>query len=112
MDTNIINKEPIALAEVSKIIQGLGNKTDRAEIPNKILEFNKDATKLKIDKVEKLIQELEALNVPLMSRALIVQIVDIVPKDLGELKSIFAGSKLAVSPENLKQMQDVISKYL
>ena len=112
MEANIIKKEAITLAEVAKIVQSLGTKTDRAEIQNKILDFSKDTAKLKIDKAEKLILELEAINVPLMTKEHVVQIVDILPKDMGELKSIFAGSKLTVSPENLKQMQDIISKYL
>ena len=112
MDTKILNKQAVTLAEVAKIVQGLGNKPDRAEIQNKILEFSKSTTKLKIDDAEKLIKEIEALNIPLMTRENIVQIVDVLPKELGELKSIFAGSKLTVSPENMKLLHDIVSKCI
>ena len=111
MDAKIIEKEPVAFPKLVKVIQGIGKKEERSEIQNKILDIAKKNTKLKEDAAEALASELKALEIPGFTDDSIVQLVDIVPSDLSELKAVLAGTKATISPENFQKIHDIIQKH-
>ncbi|MEM4248578.1 MAG: hypothetical protein QXH80_04870 [Candidatus Nanoarchaeia archaeon] len=111
MDAKIVNKEALTLPKVAKIIQSIGKKEERIEIQNKVIDFAKKAAKLKDADTEKLLEELRALNVPGLADEYLVQVVNIMPADLSELKAVLSSSKATISPDSFKKIQEVIVKY-
>ena len=111
MDTKIVNKEAVTFPKLAKIIQGIGKKEDRSEIQNKILDIAKKNTKIKDDAAEALITELKSLEIPGFNDDIIVQLANILPADLTELKAALAGTKATISPENFQKIHDIIQKH-
>lgn len=111
MDIKVVKKEPLTLVEVNKTISGLGKKSELPAIQQKVLTFAKKFNKITEAHAKKLAEELRGLEIPMFSEEHIVQIINIMPKDLAELKSVFAGSKTSISPENFKKILDVVLKY-
>ena len=111
MDTKIIKKEPLALVDAGKIVSGLGKKAELPTIQQKVQTFAKKFSKITSANVAKLAKELHGLEIPLFTEDNIAQICNILPQDLAELKSIFAGSKISISPENFKKILDIVIKY-
>jgi len=111
MDAKITNKEAVTFPKLAKVIQGIGKKEERSEIQNKILDIAKKNTKVKEDAAETLISELKALEIPGFSDDAIVQLANILPADLSELKAVLAGTKATISPENFQKIHDIIQKY-
>ncbi len=110
MRTKIIEKEPLCLPEVNNILSKI-NKKDFAPVQQKIFDFSKKFSKINKDKCSKLKKDLKDLGIARLSEEHIVQIVDIIPKDLGQLRSIFAGSKTTLTPEQLEQILAAVKKY-
>jgi DNA-directed RNA polymerase subunit F len=110
MELKIIAKEPLSLPQVAKMVKGLGKKDERAEVQNKILDFAGAHLKMKEDEAEKLREELRALDIATLSAEHITQIIDILPQDLAELKSVFAGSKTNLSPEQFQRIAEICQK--
>jgi len=111
MDAKIIRKEPLTLPKVLKIVQDVGKKEERVDIQNKVIDFAKKSIKLKESEADKLLDELRALEVPGITDENWVQVVNVLPSDLAELKAVLSGSKATISPDNFKRIQDVVSKY-
>ncbi|MFH0869299.1 MAG: hypothetical protein V1839_03665 [archaeon] len=111
MDAKIINREPVTFPKLAKIIQGIGKKEERSEIQNKIFNIAKANAKLKEDDAEKLILELKALEISGFSDDSIVQLTNILPQDLSELKAVLAGSKASISPDNFLKIHEIIKSH-
>ena len=109
--TEIIAKEALHLPALAKVLQGLGKKEERAEIQNKLIDYAKASARLKEDDAEKLREELRALDIATLAPEQIIQIIDILPQDLSELKSVFAGSKTNLSPEQFEKILGICKKY-
>jgi len=111
MDVKIIEKTPLTFPELAKVIQGLGKKEERSEIQNKILEQAKKSSKFKEDDAVKLVEEISDIDIPGLNSAHIVQIADIMPRDLSELKAVLAGSKATISPDNFNKIFEIVKNY-
>ena len=111
MEAKLLRKEPITYPEVVKILSGFGNVPDRSEIQNKVISAVKKFKKLKENQAKKLADELKSLGLATLTEEHIAEIVNILPADLAELKSVFAGSKTTISPENFKKINEIILKY-
>lgn len=111
MELKILNKEPLTLPQIEKVIAGLGKKEERAEIQNKIYDTAKKYAKLSEEDALKLMEELKELNIATLAPEQLSQIAEFVPQDLGELKSVLASSKITLPPETFNKIRDILSKY-
>jgi len=111
MDAKIVSKKPVTFPKLAKIIQGMGKKEERTDVQNKILDIAKANTKLKEDAAEKLVSELVALEISGLSEDSIVQLSNILPQDLSELKAVLSGTKATISPDNFIKIHEIIKSY-
>lgn len=111
MDAKILNKEAVTFPKLVKVIQGIGKKDERSELQNKILNIAKTNAKLKEDAAESLVTELKSLEIPGFTDDAIVQITNILPSDLSELKAVLSGTKATISPDNFQKIHDIIQKH-
>ena len=106
----IIEKEPATMVEVGNTLKN--RKDEHRNYEQKLVwEHVSKFKKLGVRDSRKLVEELRALEMRRLKEEFIVQIVDLVPKNLKELKSVFADTKSNLHSDELKQIMDVVKKY-
>ena len=110
MEVKITKEQPLLLSEVEQSL-GKIKKKDRLPIQEVTYDFNRKFAKIKTEKSKKLVEEITALEIPRVTEFHIYQIANLMPKNLGELRSIFAGTKTTITPENIKSMLEIVKKY-
>lgn len=110
MEVKVIKEQPLLMSEVEESLDKI-KKKERLPIQEIVYDFARKFEKLNTEKSKKLIDEIKALEIPRVTEFHIYQIVNLMPKNLGELRSIFAGTKTTITPENMKSMLELIKKY-
>jgi DNA-directed RNA polymerase subunit F len=77
---------------------------------NKTLEYLNAIPVVKTKEGEKLVAELQALQIPRMKDAIIHKIVDAQPGSIEELKGVLSAYTLTVTKESLEKIFEVLSK--
>ncbi len=116
MEVRILRQEPIGPTQVKEILGDIEKKLKKSKeslgrsqqrVMDSIIKFSK----LNKEKETKLIKDLKALDIPRLSDSHIAQIVTIIPKDVDELRTVFAGSKTTITKEDLEKIQSTIKQY-
>ena len=110
VEVQVLKQETIGPAQVKEALEAI-EKKDKASfegIQQKVKDNIVKFSKLNKEKETKLIKDLKALNIPRLSDSHMAQIVTIMPKDVDELKTVFAGSKTTITKEDLDKIQSTI----
>lgn len=110
MDSKIINKKPLSRAEVSEILKSPDRK-ERGAIQQKTYDFTKKFSKITPAQNQKLLDKLKELGITRMTEEHLVTIADLLPKDVAELRTVFAGSKTTIKPEDLDKIQAIVKEF-
>ena len=108
-DLKMLTKEPLTIPNVEKILKAR-KKEDRNEVQSKVLDYSKKVSKLSEADSNKLVGDLEGLQIPGLTKEEIVSITNISPVTLTELRAVLSG-KANLSSENFKRIQEVLVKY-
>ena len=113
VEVQILKSEIIGPAQVKETLEAIEKKLKKdkqslGSIQQKTKDNIVKFSKLNKEKETKLIKDLKALNIPRLSDSHIAQIVTIMPKDVDELKTVFAGSKTTITKEDLDKIQSTI----
>jgi len=111
MEIKILEKEPISLPRVTKMISEAGKKAELLDVQKKIQGTAKKYAKTSEANAEKLEKEIVELGIPALTKEVIVEVINTMPADVSELRTIFMSSKVSVAPENLNKILDLILKY-
>lgn len=98
----IINKKPLALAEVKQYIKDIEEK-------KAMKDYLKTFVKLSKPDAEKINKEIKGLNNPKIKEDQIVKVADFLPKDSEDINKIFIDSSL--SEEEANAISEIIKKY-
>ena len=60
-------------------------------------------------KAKDLYKKIEALDIPRLKEAHICKMIDVMPTNINDLKSILQGQPVTIKDENLKKILDVLS---
>ena len=113
MVRRIISRTPLSLPEVERILSSSG--MEFTTLQQRVLNYVSKYSKLSADRAEKLINELiEKFE---LTREEAVQIVDICPTHVEELRAILSGYKrlapiLLFSEEKLQAIVELVKRYL
>ena len=102
--------KPVTLAEVKNILTKI-NK-DRKELlyeQRTALDHAQKFSKLSLKKTEELIKELQKIEIIQENHA--YKIADILPKNIDDLKVIFAKERISLGEAEGKKILDLINKY-
>lgn len=109
MKMKIIKENPITMVQLKEEV---GNIKKRDKEPNlrvqKTEEYLNLFASLKPEKEKELIEKISKLDVPRLKEEHITKIIDILPTDIDDLKSLLQGYTITVSKENMKKITDVI----
>ena len=102
-----LESKPIPAAKVKEILEEFSEKHELSYEQNLTLDHASNLTKLSLEDTEKLIEELEAY----VDYKQAVRIADIVPKDMDDLRLIFAKERNAPSNDEMKEILEILEKY-
>jgi DNA-directed RNA polymerase subunit F len=102
-----LETEPIPAAKVKEILEEFSEKHELSYEQNLTLAHVTNLNKLSLEDTEKLIEELEAY----VDYKQAVRIADIVPRDMDDLRLIFAKERNAPSNDEMKEILEILEKY-
>ena len=102
-----LESKPIPAAKVKEILEEFSEKHELSYEQNLTLDHATNLNKLSLEDTEKLIEELEAY----VEYKQAVRIADIVPKDMADLRLIFAKERISLSSDDLKEILEILDKY-
>lgn len=102
-----LESKPIPAAKVREILDEFKEKHELSYEQNLTLEHATSLNKLSLEDTEKLIEELEAY----VDYKLAVRIADLVPRDMADLRLIFAKERNAPSNDEMKEILEILEKY-
>lgn len=109
----VIEETPITLAELKTKVESIqiGGKEPSFRI-NKVKEYLAQSTRLNLKDALELKKKLQELDIPRIKEKQIVKIVDLLPRDMDELRMVFAGENTTISQENMQKILDVVKDYV
>ena len=102
-----LESKPIPAAKVKEILEEFSEKHELSYEQNLTLDHATNLNKLSLEDTEKLIEELEAY----VDYKQAVRIADIVPRDMDDLRLIFAKERNAPSNDEMKEILEILEKY-
>ena len=112
-----LESKPIPAAKVKEILEEFKETHGDEKLSyeqNLTLEHVSSLNKLSLEDTEKLIEELKAffenLEVEIDSKVAI-RIADILPRDMADLRLIFAKERNAPSNDEMKELLEILEKY-
>jgi len=110
MELKILDQQPVMMAELAGEMKKIGKKEIKS-LQQKTNDYALKFSKLNKDREAKLYSDLLGLEIPRLEREHVATIVNLLPRNDAELKTIFAGSKTTVAPENIVKILDTLKKY-
>lgn len=104
-----LESEPIPAAKVKEILEEFSEKHELSYEQNVTLAHVTNTNKLSLEDSEKLIEEL--ISSEIVDKKLAVRIVDFVPRDIADLRLVFAKELISPSKEEMEKILEIIDKY-
>lgn len=108
-EIKIVQKEPLTLSELADTLKKLGKDLDA--IQQKVKDFAIKFSKLNKTEEAKIVDAIKKLGIPRLDEKYIALIVNLMPKNITELRTIFAGSPTNLTEENLQKIMDILKQY-
>ena len=102
-----LETEPIPAAKVKEILEEFSEKHELSYEQNLTLDHATNLNKLSLEDTEKLIEELEAY----VEYKQAVRIADVLPRDMADLRLVFAKERNAPSQDEMKEILEILEKY-
>ncbi|OIO81543.1 hypothetical protein AUJ84_00750 [Candidatus Pacearchaeota archaeon CG1_02_32_132] len=98
----VLEMNPLGLAQVKELVGDLEEKKN-------LETYLKKFCKIKKEKAEALMEELNALDNAKIKEEFVVKIIDFLPKDLEELNKIF--KEVSLDEKEANDILEIIKKY-
>lgn len=102
-----LDTKPVPAAEVKEILDEFSETNDLSYEQNLTLAHVTNFKKLSLEDTEKLIEELT--DIVKEKHAIIIA--DLMPKDLEDLRLIFAKEKFPIAKEEMEKILTILEKY-
>lgn len=103
-----ISETFVPLARVKDILDKVEDKTYEQKVT---YDYAKKFAKLDTKKAEALIKKLSELKMRKLKDKQIVKIVDLLPKDMEDLKVILAKSQMPLKEDELQKILEIVKKH-
>lgn len=102
-----LDVNPIPAAEVKEILEEFSEKNELSYEQNLTLAHVTNFQKLPLEDTEKLIEELESI----VKTKYAIRIADLMPKDIADLRLIFAKEKFPMKKDEMEDVLKILNKY-
>src|SRR3989344_2509458 len=108
-EIEIVNETPITLVEVREKLKDIKKRDKELTFrANKTADYIDTFTTVKLEKLQALKKSILDLNIGRLRERHVVKVLDIMPKDIDSLKSIFSGENLTLKGEDLTKIMDIL----
>lgn len=104
----VLKEKNITLTEVKKILEEKSKKEELTVIEQATLEYARKFSKLAYEKAIELMKELEKFGI---SEFGAIQVVNILPTTIEELRTILMKEEVELTPETLREIIELIKSY-
>jgi len=104
----ILKKDPLTLNEVSELLVELEKSGELSPNQQKIRDFTSKFNNLNKEKTLNLIKELEASDIPRLTLDTIIEIINMMPQNETELKTVLVRNRLTISKENSDKILSIL----
>lgn len=104
----VLSNEPIPNAEVRDILEEMNEKYELGYEQNVSLDHTVKFSKIKTEDAYKLIEELKEKKIRAKQA---VHLVNLMPKDMSDLRLMFAKERVPITNEELVEVLEIINKY-
>ena len=112
MDTKIIEEKAINLSQVKEEIKNIKKRdTELGFRTAKVAEHLDLVSVIKLKDTEEILESILKLDVPRLKEMHIHKIIDLMPKNMVELKNIIQSYALTINNEKLEKILEIISEY-
>ena len=110
MDIEIIEERPVNLSELKARLDEVKKRDDVLNFrANKAKDYVDTFSNLDIKKAKDIEKKINELNIARIKDKHIAKIIDLMPRDIDILKSIFSGENVTLKQEDLAQILEVLS---
>ena len=100
---------PLSLPEAKEILENIQKRNKELNPKSvKVLDYISKVSSIKLKDYNELKKKLKELGIERLKERHIAKIIDIAPKDLESLKTIFVGENLSLKQEDLKKVLECI----
>ena len=107
----IISEEPVSNSESFDLINQKAKKQELTYREEKSKEYLKKVSTLSFKNFKSAKKELVELKIPRLEEAHIIKILDIMPKNGTEIRSIVSNSGTVIVDDNVKKILSVLNNY-
>lgn len=105
MDIDIIQQEAVSMTEMKEKLDKLKEKRKELNFrATKVHEYLEQTSELKKEQADELKKKIDELQVPRIKEKHIIKIIDIMPRNVEELKSLLSGENVTVKAEDLNKI--------
>ncbi|MEM0011335.1 MAG: RNA polymerase Rpb4 family protein [Candidatus Bathyarchaeia archaeon] len=108
MPRRIIKIKPVTLPEVKAILESLGEE-NMDQFQRRTLDYATKMSYLSPENAKKLFEDLKAEGI--LEDEEIVQVVNIMPKSIEELRAILSGGRKIIETQVLEKILSILDKY-
>ncbi|MEM2273536.1 MAG: RNA polymerase Rpb4 family protein [Candidatus Bathyarchaeia archaeon] len=108
MPRRIIKIKPVTIPEVKAILESIGEE-NMDQFQRRTLDYAAKMSYLDPENARKLFEDLRAEGV--LEEEEIVQVVNVMPKSIEELRAILAGGRKIIETQVLEKILSILDKY-
>jgi len=113
MDIKIISEEAISMFELKKELEEIEKKDKELNFrSNKTKDYLNNFISLNEKQYEDLRKKIKSLKIPRLKEDHIIKILDVLPRNLEELKSALQQFTITVNNDNLKKIMETIDSVI
>jgi len=105
----VLETDPVTMAEVKLILEKFAEKHEFTYEQNLALEHVSKFSKIDYEDARKLTEELTEL--PNIKKKHAVRLADLMPKDVADVRLIFAKERIPIKNEDFEKILKIIDKY-
>lgn len=108
----IVEEIPLNIVEVKEMLKKIKERDEELNYrAQKTAEYLDAISTIKPKQAKELKEKLLALEIPRVKEMHVHKIIDIMPKTLEGIKTIFLGLNISITADNVKKIADAINEY-
>ncbi len=108
----ILEEVPVALVHLKEDLQRIKKRDEELNFrANKTEEYLNTFSTMKSSDAEELFSKLKELGLPRVRDDHLVKIIDLLPSNVDELKTVMSAYSVTISTDNAKKIVDLVAEY-
>lgn len=112
MNPEVVGEVPLNIVEVKEMLKKIKERDTELNFrAQKTAEYLEAISTIKPKQARELKEKLEALEIPRVKEAQVQKLIDIMPRTVEGVKTVFSGLNISVTAENVKKVATLIGEY-